>query len=108
MTKDRKSSAAAREGLVDMVRGRDSDIKNRDEADGLNCSRVGRRDGAMGMGLGREVCNKAAAEVGWERDAAAGFTEEAQRALKVAVDMIGSGRVRELQNSDKPNKTWTT
>jgi hypothetical protein len=64
-TKERKSSAAARDGLVAMVRARDSanivGMKARVRAGGLGCSRVWCSDVAMGMGLGRAVLKRVVA-----------------------------------------------
>lgn len=74
MTKDRKSSAAARDGLVDMARAQESNSTDEYRADGLACSRVWCRAGAMGIGLGGKSARGPTREWGG-RDVAAGFTE---------------------------------
>jgi hypothetical protein len=69
LTKDKKSSAAARDGFVDMARAHEGWMKaNETDADGLGCSRVNRngpaidmywagglQDGRSGVGFGGEA-----------------------------------------------------
>jgi hypothetical protein len=68
LTKDKKSSAAARDGLLDMARKHVDETKAKIGADGLGCSRVscgrlvmgmdwarGLHDGRSGVGFGESL-----------------------------------------------------
>jgi hypothetical protein len=77
LTKDRKSSAAARDGLVDMARARDS-FTMVVRARGC-CSGLGTTTGIYTERLGRSGLQEGRGRVGYGREVVAGFTGDVSR-----------------------------
>lgn len=117
-TKERKSSAAARDGLVDMVLVLVLVLKSHDRVNvygtgaakrvvNPGCTKVARSGVAMGMGLGRKVWEVAAACGVRERGGCKvhGCCNEMLAWQASEHDSLGpTVNACELQNSDKPNK----